>query len=436
MLDIKFIRDNAEKVREAIKNKGLNQEALDQVLSLDDTRRKLIIQTEAIRSRRNEITEKLKRDKDDVLIEESRKLKEQLGRLELELGEIINEWTAGMLKIPNIPWEDVPVGAGESENQVVFEWGNPPKFKFKAKDHVELGQALDIVDINRASKVAGSRFGYYKGAAAVLEFALVQFVIKTLTSKEILQSIADKIEKGYSAKSFVPIIPPVMIKPDVYIKTARLSDGDKNERYYLQQDDLYLTGSAEHTLVSMHMDEVLDEKSLPIRYLGFSTSFRREAGSYGKDVRGMLRVHQFDKLEMESFTTPENSFKEHLFLIAIEEYILQSLEIPYQKLLKCTADIGMPNARGVDLNSWMPGQELYRETHTADMMTDFQARRLNTKVRKTDGELVFAHTNDATAVAMSRIPIAIMENNQQADGSILVPKVLQEYTGFDAIRKK
>ncbi|MBI2355688.1 MAG: serine--tRNA ligase [Candidatus Doudnabacteria bacterium] len=435
MLDIKFIRENQDVVAKAIKDKGTNPEALAEVLSLDDTRRRLIIETEALRSRRNEIADKFKKGKDDALVAESKQLKDKLSKLELELKEVEDRWLEAMYEIPNIPWEDVPVGAGETENKVVAEWGKPKKFAFKSKDHLALGEALDVIDMKRASKVAGSRFGYWKGGMAALEFALVQFVLRILTSEETLKKIADSVEKGYSAKSFIPVIPPVMIKPDMYRKTARLSEEDKNERYYLQQDDIYLIGSAEHTLVSMHADEVLDIKQLPLRYLGFSTCFRREAGSYGKDVKGMLRLHQFDKLEMESFTTAADSFKEHQFLIAVEEYILQALEIPYQKFLKCTADIGNPNARGVDLNSWLPGQGEYRETHTADMMTDYQARRLNIKVRKPDGTTELVHTNDATAVAMSRIPIAVMENYQQKDGSIAVPKVLQEFTGFKDIKK-
>lgn len=434
MLDIKFIRENQDIVAKAINDKGANPEALAEVLSLDDTRRKLIIETEALRSRRNEIAEKLKKAKEDRLVSESKQLKEKLGKLELELKEVEARWLEAMYQIPNIPWDDVPVGKDETENKVVVEWGKPKKFSFQPKDHLELGKALDIVDMKRASKVSGSRFGYWKGEMAVIEFALVQFVLKTLSSEKILRQLADSVEKGYSAKPFIPVIPPVMIKSDIYRKTARLSEVDKNERYYLEQDDLYLIGSAEHTLVSMHTDEVLNEKNLPLRYVGFSTCFRREAGSYGKDVKGMFRVHQFDKVEMESFTSAVDSFKEHQFFVAIEEYFLQALEIPYQKILKCTADIGNPNARGIDLNCWFPGQGLYRETHTADMMTDYQARRLGIKIRKSDGTTELAHTNDATAITM-RAAIAIMENYQQEDGSIIVPEVLQEFTGFSVIKK-
>jgi seryl-tRNA synthetase len=433
MLDIKFIRENSQQVKQAVKDKKATAN-IDHLLSLDEQRRKLLVKIEDLRAKRNELSDKLKSGKNDELIERSRSLKDELGKFELELAEIEKQWMAEMLKVPNIPWQDVPVGADERQNQVVFTWGAPRKFDFEVKDHIQLGQELNIIDTEAASKVAGSRFGYILGAAAQLQFALINFVFDILTSEKTLKKIADSVEKGYSHKPFVPIVPPVMIRPDVYVKTSRLSEEDKDERYYLQQDDIYLIGSAEHTLVAKHMDEILKEEELPLRYIGYSTAFRRESGSYGKDVKGILRVHQFDKLEMESFTKAEDSYKEHLFLIAIEEYILQALELPYRKLLKCTADIGAPNARGVDMEVWIPSQKTYRETHTADMITDFQARRLNIRV-KTGKENELVHTNDATAVAMPRTLIGILENNQQKDGSVLVPKVLQKYLGFDAIKK-
>ncbi|MBX4191570.1 MAG: serine--tRNA ligase [Candidatus Doudnabacteria bacterium] len=432
MLDIKYIRDNQAKIREAIKNKNSNAN-LDQLLGLEEQRKKLIIQVEAFRSRRNEITEKLQKDKDETLIEESKKLKEQLNMLETEQKEIDSQWKLALEQIPNIPTDDVPVGADETENKVVRKVGSPHKFSFKVKDHMELGEGLDIIDMPRAAKVAGARFGYKKGGAAMLDQALVQFVFRTLTDPVVIKKIADSV--GVSPKPFIPVLPPVMIKPDVYTRTGRLSAEDADEKYKMAKDELYLIGSAEHTLVAMHADEILEEKTLPLRYIGFSTCFRREAGSYGRDTKGMLRVHQFDKLEMESFTTAETSRKEHDFLVAIQEYLMQQLELPYQVVINCTGDMGKPNARQMDVETWLPGQDKYRETHSADYMTDYQARRLNIKYRKASGGTEFAHTNDATAIALSRTPIAIMENNQQEDGSIVVPKVLQPYTGFDVIKK-
>ncbi len=435
MLDIKFIRENTDKVRDAIKNKFSNAN-LDQVLGLDDQRRKLIIESEALRSRRNEITNKLKQGPEDSLIEESKLIKEKIGMLETELNEIEAQWISAMEQIPNIPADDVPVGSDETENKVLNQVGKPVKFNFDVKDHLILGEELGILDMTRAAKVSGARFGYKKGTAVLLEAALMQLVYGILTSKEIIEHFAKKIDPQLSTNVFVPVLPPVMIKSDVYTRTGRLSPEDADEKYKMANDDLYLIGSAEHTLVAMHMDEVLDEKQLPLRYIGFSTCFRREAGSYGKDTKGMLRVHQFDKLEMESFSTPETSLSEHKLLVALQEYIMQVLELPYQVVINCTADMGKPNARQIDLETWIPSQNKYRETHSADYMTDYQARSLGIKYRKAAGGTEFVHTNDATAIAMSRIPIALMENNQQADGSIKIPKALVPYTGFDAIKKK
>jgi seryl-tRNA synthetase len=433
MLDIKYIRDNQDKVREAIKNK-LSNANLDQLLGLEEQRKKLIIQVEAFRSRRNEITEKLQKEKDDVLIEESKKLKEQLVMLETEQKEVEAQWKLALEQIPNIPADDVPVGADERENKMVKQVGKPPKFNFKAKDHIALGEDLGTIDMTRAAKVAGARFGYWKGGVAMIEVAIIQFVMKTLTDPDVIKKIADSV--GVDPKPFIPVFPPVMIRPDVYTRTGRLSPEDADEKYHLEKDDMYLIGSAEHTLVAMHADETLDAKDLPLRYIGFSTCFRREAGSYGRDVKGMLRIHQFDKLEMESFTTAETSRKEHDFMVAVQEYLMQQLELPYQVVINCTGDMGKPNARQMDIETWMPGQEKYRETHSADYMTDYQARRLNIKYKKSEGGNEFVHNNDATAIAMPRTLIAIMENNQQEDGSIVVPKVLQQYTGFDVIKKK
>jgi len=340
------------------------------------------------------------------------------------------------LSVPNIILDDVPEGKDETENKVLRKIGKPTKFDFKPKDHVSLGEELDIIDIKRAAKVSGTRFGYLKGGAALLEVALIQLAISTLTDKKIIKKIADSVEKGYSGKVFVPVFPPVMIRPNVFTRMARLSKEDKEDRYYLEKDNLYLIGSAEHTLGSMHMDEIIAERDLPLRYLGFSTCFRQEAGSYGKDTRGILRVHQFDKLEMESFTLSENSVLEQKFFVAIQEYLMKLLKIPYQVVMICTGDMGKPNAKQIDIEAWLPGQDKYRETHSADLMTDYQARRLKTRVKRKSGRTEFLHMNDATVFAIGRIVIAIMENFQQKDGSIKVPSVLQRYIGIKEIRKR
>ncbi|MBU3942843.1 serine--tRNA ligase, partial [Patescibacteria group bacterium] len=323
-----------------------------------------------------------------------------------------------LYKIPNILAQDVPAGKDESENVVIKQVGKVPTFNFEIKDHVELGEALGIIDLKTAAQVSGARFVYLKGKLALLQLALINHTFDILTKK-----------------GFIPVVPPVMIKPEVYEKMARLSEADKDERYYFPQDDLYLIGSAEHTLGPLHMNEILNEKDLPLRYAGYSTAFRREAGSYGKDTKGILRVHQFDKIEMESFTVKEDSLKEQDFIVSIQEELIKSLKIPYQVVMICTGDMGSPDARQIDIECWMPGQNKYRETHTSDLMTDYQARRLNTRVRRKEGT-EFVHMNDATAFAIGRTLIAIMENYQQKDGSIKIPEVLQKYTGFKIIDGK
>jgi seryl-tRNA synthetase len=292
-----------------------------------------------------------------------------------------------------------------------------------------LGLKLGIIDNERAAKVSGARFTYIKGALAQLQLGLMQFVFNSLTNESFVKELAAKA--GVSAKAFAPIFPPVMIKPEPYTRMARLSPETKDERYHMPADDLYLIGSAEHTLGSMYMDEVIPEEQLPIRYIGYSTSFRREAGAAGKDTHGILRMHQFDKLEMESFTTPETSIAEQNFFVSIQEALTQQLGIPYRVVYNCAGDTGTPDARQFDIEMWMPGQQAYRETHSADLMTDFQSRRLGTKYRLTADPLTthFVHMNDATAFAIGRTLIAILENFQTKEGTVRVPKVLQPYLG-------
>lgn len=432
MLDVEFIRNNKEKVVMAAKNKNREVD-IDGILRLDQERRDLMVQVQKLREERNRNS---KNKPSPELIEEGKKTKEKIQSLEEELSRVNNQLNELLILVPNIPHDDVPVGKDESENVVVRQWGTPKKFDFKPLDHVELGESLDVIDIKTAGKVVGSRFAYLKGGLAQMEYAIVMWTFSILTNQKLIQEIADGAGLKVSTKPFIPVVPPVFIRPEVYRQMGRLDKTQEEERYYLAKDDQYLIGSAEHTLGPIHMDQTLNESALPIRYVGFSTAFRREAGSYGKDVRGILRVHQFDKIEMESFTLPENSLDEQNFIISIQEYLMQQLEIPYQVIMICTGDMGGPDARQLDINSWMPGQDKYRETHTSDMMTDYQSRRLNTKVRRKDGEVQYVHMNDATAFAIGRILIAIMENYQQKDGSILVPKVLQPLVGFDKIAHK
>ncbi len=423
MLDVRIIRENPEKVKAAIATKNADPALVDQFLALDKDWRDAIGALEEKRAEQK----KLGAARD---IEGAKRVKEEIKGLEEKAGMLEKEREAVWLRIPNLPSEDTPVGKDDSENPEIKKWGEPPQFDFEPKDHVTLGESLGFIDTETASKVTGARFGYLKGDLVLLEMALVQFAMRTLTDPAIIKKIAESIRPGYPAKVFTPVLPPVMIRPDVFERMARLEPRD--ERYYIPADDLFLIGSAEHTLGPMHMDETIPEERLPLRYVGFSTSFRREAGSYGKDMKGILRVHQFDKVEMESFSTPEDSIAEQDFFVAIQEYLVQALELPYRLVFCCTGDQGDPDARHIDVETWLPGQGKYRETHSADLMTDYQSRRLGTKVKRADGKTEFVHMNDATAFA-GRTLIAIMENYQTKEGTIRVPDVLQPFIGKSVI---
>lgn len=427
MLDIRFIRENAAKVQENAKRKGYSV-SIDELLNWDKTKRQLQQLADELREKRNVISSQMKGGKpSDDMIREGKAIKEQLSEVETNLKEADETFVRLLKQVPNMAASDVPVGATEDENVVAKVVGDKPSFDFTPRNHYEIAEQREWIDKERAAKVAGSRFAYIKGDLVKLQLAIVQFVINSLSDETILAQIAKDAKLDVAVKAFTPILPPLMIRTELYDAMDRLEPRD--DRYKLEGDDLWLQGSAEHVLGSMHADEIFDEKQLPLRYLGYATSFRREAGTYGKDMEGILRMHQFDKLEMESFTTGDDGAKEHLFFVAIQEYLLSTLGLPYQVIQKCTVDIGKPNARGIDMETWLPGQDKYRETHTADYMTDYQSRRLKTRVRREGGELELVHTNDATAFALGRIMIAIIENGQREDGTVTVPSVLQPYLG-------
>lgn len=431
MIDIKLIRDQPDVVKAACrdKNSSVSSADVDRLLKLDKQRLERMAKADGVRRERNELAAGAKAGKPNAKqIERGKELKEKLAKLEEELAAVDGEWLGILKRIPNIPTADVPVGKSEDDNVVAKTWGEPTKFDFEPKNHWELGQQHDWIDKERAAKVAGGRFAYIKGGLVRLQWAMMQFGMDTLTDEPTLAAIAKEagLEGKVSTKPFVPVLPPLMLRTEVYEATGRLNK--EEQTYKLEDDDLWLEASAEHSLAPMYKDEILAEADLPIRYLGYATSFRREAGTYGKDMEGILRLHQFDKLEMESFTVAEQSMDEHLFLIAIQEHLMQRLGLPYRVLMKCTADIGGPNARGVDVEVWLPGQNKYRETHTADLITDYQARRLQTRVRRASGEVELVHTNDATAFAQRPL-IGIIENYQQADGSVRVPEALRPYMG-------
>jgi seryl-tRNA synthetase len=423
MLDIQFIRDNPGVVKEKSQQKGYDVDVRT-LLELDGRRRTLLTDIEKLRAERNEQATATKGGKpSSEQIEQGKQLKEKVGKLEAELTPIEAEYEKLLKAVPNMPLDGVPVGASEDENKVVKKVGEPKDYGFQPKNHWEIVEPRDMLDKVRAAKIAGSRFGYIKGDLVRLQFAIVQFVLQTLGDERVLEKLITENNLNVVAKPFTPVLPPAMLRTEPYVASARLDA--EGVTYKIEQDDLWLNASAEHTLCTMYWNEILPEDMFPIRYIGYLTSFRREAGTYGKDTEGMLRWHQFDKLEMEVFSTAETGIDEHKLLIAIQEYLVQQLDVPYQVLQKCTAEIGKPNAHGVDIECWFPGQGKYRETHTADYMTDYQARDLKIRVRRGDSSIELVHTNDATAFATNRIMAAIVENNQTADGHVIVPEVLR-----------
>lgn len=411
MLDIKFIRENPELVKKGIAKKGANSKLVDGFLRLDEEWRDKTAAIDHLRAERNANTAELIKHRTDDLKSKAEVLKKQLANLEEEKKKIEQRRQEKLNLMPNLPFEDVPEGKDEKENKIIREAGEKPVFDFPPKNYLEIAEKLDLIDIKRAAKVSGTRFGYLKNQAVLLEFALVNLSFNELTKK-----------------GFTPVVPPVMIKPKILEGMGKLVGDQKEERYYLSKDDLYLVGSAEHTLGPLHMDEVLDEKDLPRRYVAFSTCFRREAGSYGKDTKGILRVHQFDKVEMFSFVKPEDSEKEHQFLLSMEENLMQAVKLPYRVAEICTGDMDWVAARQYDIETWLPSENRYRETHSCSNTTDFQARGINAKYRdRKTGETKFVHMLNATAFAIGRTIIAIIENYQTKEGNFDIPKVLTPY---------
>lgn len=404
MLDIKFIRDNPKLVEEKSALKGYSPN-INKLLEVDKQRRKLIEEVDSLRGQRKEAAGK--RDE-----QEGTKLKEVLKVKENEMDRLNDEFYSLVRQVPNLPKDDVPEGRDENDDQEIKAEGKIPKFAFDPRDHVELGNANDLLDIDRAVKVSGSRFYYLKNELVSLEFALINYTFETLKQE-----------------GFIPVVPPVIINKKV-AEGLGYPEYETGEGYKI--DDQFLVGTAEHSIVPMHMDETLDYKSLPLRYAAFSTAFRKEAGSYGKDTKGIIRAHQFDKVEMVSFVLPEDEDKEHQFLLSLEQKLVQALKLPYRVVNKCTGELGFPTARKYDIEIYLPSEGKYRETHSASTNSDFQARRLNIKYQK-GAEKGFVYILNATAFAVGRTLIAIMENYQASDGSILIPAVLQKYAGFKKI---
>ena len=404
MLDIKFVRENPDKVREACRVKK-EEVDIDRLLELDREYLRLLQKTEKLRHRRRESS---KKPPEKVVPAEYSK--EELKRYEEETRRVKEERDRLLLEVPNLPLPDVKFGQSELDNEVLRTWGEKPDFGFEPLDYLTLAESLDLIDVKRAGKVSGTRFGYLKNEAVLLEFALVNFAFTTL------------IKEG-----FLPLVPPVLINEDSMLGMGYLAHGGEEEIYHLTKDRLYLTGTSEQSIGPMYKDEILNEEELPKRYVAFSSCFRREAGSWGKDTKGIFRVHQFDKVEMFSFTTSEDSMREHDYFLSLEERLVQALGIPYRVVKMCTSDLGNPAARKYDIECWIPSQGRYRETHSTSCCTDYQARRLNIKYRDKEGKKHLIHTVNGTAFAIGRTIIALIENFQEKDGSILIPEALRPY---------
>lgn len=419
MIDLKLIESKPEEVKKLLKKKGVEESPVDRILELNNKRKNLIREVDDLRHLQNVTSKEIQKNpKDkDSLISKIREIVPKLKALEEELKTTEDDLKDLILSLPNLPHQSVPEGKDESENIAIKYWGEIPSFDFTPKDHMELGESLDIIDIKRAAKISGARFYYLKKEAVILEYALIQFITRFL------------MENG-----FIPILPPVLTREEVLYQLGYLPELE-DQMYKIPIDDLRLVGTSEHTVIPIFKDEILDVKDLPQRFISFSSCFRREAGAAGKDTRGILRVHQFDKLEMLSFSHPDKSWEEHEFLLSLEEKIMQSLNIPYRVVLICGGDLGFPASKKYDIEAWMPGQNRYRETHSCSNCTDFQARRLNIRYRDEDGDLDYVHTLNGTALAIGRALIAIIENNQNKDGSIRVPEVLIPYTNFEVIKR-
>jgi len=431
MIDIKLLRENPELIKSKASQKNY-QINVEEILNYDNQKRELTTAIDELRQQRNKLSKfNQKQEIDQKNIDQVKELKQKLNQLEQNLSQVDQQLDHLMHQVPNLSLDEVPIGQSEDDNVVIKTIGEIPKFSFPVLAHHVLAEQLGLIDTKRAAKISGSRFAYIKSDLVRLQFAIVNFVFNSLIDQSLINQLIHKNGLKISDKPFTPVLPPALLKTAPYIASSRLDE--ESVTYKIAQDDLWLNASAEHTLCTMYWNEIIDLKELPIRYIGYSTSFRREAGTYGKDMDGIFRMHQFDKLEMEVFSTLEDGLAEHRLLVAIEEYLVQSLKLPYRVLQKCTADIGKPNAQGIDIEVFLPGQNKYRETHSADYMTDYQSRDLKIRYKDSQSQIQFVHTNDATAFALSRIMIAIMENYQTKDGHIKIPTILQPFMNQEII---
>jgi seryl-tRNA synthetase len=423
MLDAQFIRDHLDAVKANCRNRNVNAD-VDRVVQLDEDRKRLVHEVQGLQQRQNELSKLIPKEKDaakkQTLIQEGRNLREQVAGLETRVKQVEEDQRSLLLAIPNMSHPDAPVGTTAEDNKVLHRWGEPRRFDFPAKDHVVLAEALDLVDFEAGARVAGQKFYFLKREAVLLELALVQYAMGVL------------LREGYT-----PISTPDVARVEVLEGIGFIPRGPETQIYSLENTDLCLIATAEITLGGMHRDQVLDELQLPIKYVGLSHCFRTEAGAPGRDQRGLYRVHQFTKVEMFAFCAPDQSEGIHQELLRIEETIFQGLGLPYQVIDTCTGDLGGPAYRKFDLEAWMPGRGQggeYGEVTSTSNCTDFQARRLNIRY-KIPGQkgTRFVHTLNGTAVAVTRALLALLENYQQADGSVLIPEVLRPWVGKDRI---
>lgn len=420
MLDIKFIRSNPDEVVRAMKTRGMDLD-LSEFLSLDERRRKILSEVEQLKSKRNTVSKEIGMMKKngenaDELVKEMGQVGDEIKKLDDDVKEIDAALRNIVLAIPNIPDKSLPIG-GEQDYRVERTWGEPKQFDFEAKGHWDIGEKLNILDFERATKVTGTRFTFYRGLGAKLERAVISLMLDIHTT-----------ENGYEE-----LIPPYMANKDSMTGTGQLPKFAE-DMFKLEGMDYYLIPTAEVPVTNYYRDEILDEKNLPIKHCAFSPCFRAEAGSYGRDTRGIIRQHQFHKVELVKFAHPENSFEELEKLTNDAEKILQRLELPYRVITLATGDIGFSSAKTYDIEVWLPSFNTYREISSCSNFLDFQARRANIRYRDKNGKVQFVHTLNGSGLAVGRTVAAILENYQQADGSVIVPTALRPYMEVDVIK--
>lgn len=415
MIDVNILRDAPDELKANLARRSAEID-VDRLVELDEAVRLVRRNAENARAEQRVLGKQIatapEADRQEI-IERAGLLADEYKRLSAGADALEAEFDALWVTVPNLSHDSVPIGESDADNIEIKQWGTPRVFDFEVRDHQDIGEALGIIDVAAGAKVSGSRFAYLKGQAVLLELGLVRWAMELL-----------------SAEGFTPVIPPVLVREEALYGTG-FFPGDQEQVYSVGADDLFLVGTAEVPLAALHADEILTG-DLPIRYAGFSTCFRREAGTYGKDTRGIFRVHQFDKVEMFSFCHPDRSWEEHEFLFGMEERIVQALELPYRVVNVAAGDLGASAAKKYDIEAWIPSQQAYREITSCSNTTDYQARRLKIRTKEEEGNRII-HTLNGTAVAVGRTILAIMENHQQADGTVLLPEAIRPYVGFDVL---